>query len=89
MYLHILTNFTKEEASNLIIDYIRLLGFSIKRKEYLNKIKKELKVPIITRYKKNISKILDIEFRVTKVYSLITNNNEEKKEYENKPIIKD
>lgn len=89
MLLHILTNFTKEEANNLSIEYIRLLGFSPKGKKYLNGIKKNLDVPIITRYKKNISKILDIELRVTGIYSLITNNNEIEKEYKNKPIIKD
>ena len=89
MLLHILTSFTKEEATNLKVDYIRLLGFTTKGKEYLNKIKKELEIPIITRYKKNISKILDIELRVTKIYSLITQNSEEEKEYKNKPITKD
>lgn len=89
MLLHILTNFTKEEASNLSIRYIRLLGFSIKGKKYLNTIKKSIEVPIITRYKKEISKELDIELRITNIYSLITNNNELEKEYKNKPIIKD
>ena len=88
MFLHILTNFTKEEASIINIDYIRLLGFSLKGKKYLNKIKKELEVPIITKYNKDISKVLDIELRVTKLYSLITSSAEEEKEYKNKPIIK-
>ena len=89
MLLHILTSFTKEEANNINIDYIRLLGYTSKGKEYLNKIKKELEVPIITRYKKNISKVLDIELRITKLYNMITNNNDEEKEYKNKPITKD
>lgn len=89
MFLHILTSFTKEEASNIQIDYIRLLGFSPNGKKYLNKIKKDIKVPIITRYKKEISKLLDIELRITKVYDMVTNNNEVDKEYKNNPIIKD
>lgn len=88
MLLHILTNFTKEEASNISINYIRLLGFNLKGKEYLNKIKKQLDIPIITRYKKEISKVLDIERRITKLYSLVTSTSEEEKEYKNKPIIK-
>ena len=88
MLLHLLTSFTKEESNNLDIDYIRLLGFTSIGKEYLNKIKKEIKVPLITGYKKNISKILDIELRITKIYSLVTNNNLIKEEYRNKPIIK-
>jgi len=88
MLLHILTNFTKEETKKLDIDYIRLLGFTSTGKEYLNKIKKQITIPIITGYKKNISKILDIELRITKIYSLVTNKNLIKEEYRNKPIIK-
>ena len=88
MLLHILTDFTKEEAKNLKIDYIRLLGFSTNGKKYLNKIKKTIDVPLITGYKKNISKILDIELKITKIYSLVTNSNLINEEYRNKPIIK-
>lgn len=88
MLLHILTSFTKEEAKNLDIDYIRLLGLTSSGKDYLSKIKKEINIPLITGYKKNISKILDIELRITKIYSLVTNNNLIKEEYRNKPIIK-
>ena len=89
MLLHILTSFTKEEASNIDIDYIRVLGFTTKGQEYLSKIKKNITIPIITGYKKNISKVLDIEYRVTKIYSLFTSNNLIKKEYQIKPIIKE
>ena len=89
MLLHILTSFTKEEASNITIDYIRVLGFTSKGKEYLNKIKKDIKVPLITGYKKNISKILDIELRITKIYSLVTDSSLIKREYQKKPIIKE
>lgn len=89
MLLHILTSFTKEEASNIDIDYIRVLGFTTKGQEYLSKIKKNITIPIITGYKKNISKVLDIEYRVTKIYSLFTSSNLIKKEYQIKPIIKE
>ena len=89
MLLHILTSFTKEEASNIDIDYIRVLGFTTKGQEYLSKIKKNITIPIITGYKKNISKVLDIEYRITKIYSLFTSNNLIKKEYQIKPIIKE
>lgn len=88
MLLHILTNFTKEEASNLEIDYLRILGFTSKGKEYLSKIKKQIDIPVITGYKKNISKTLDIELRITKMYSLVTSSDQVKEEYRNKPIIK-
>lgn len=87
MLLHILISFTKEEAQNINIDYIRLLGFSPNGKHYLNKIKKELDVLLITGYKKNISKVLDIELRTTKIYTLIIGNELLLEEYRNKPII--
>ena len=89
MLIHILTSFTKEEALNIKIDYIRVLGFNQKGRKYLNKIKKELNIPIITNYKPNISRILDIEFRITKIYSLPLKDNLEELEYKQKPIIKD
>ena len=88
MLIHILTNFTKDESSNLNIDYIRVLGFSQKGRLYLNQIKKDLKVPLITNYKPNLSPLLDIEFRVAKIYSLSLNKNIIEKEYKQPPIYK-
>ena len=59
-------------------------------KENKNKIKKDLEVPIITRYKKDRSLLLDIEFRINAIYaSLFENFNERvKREYSQKPIIR-
>lgn len=88
MLLHILTSFTKEEANNIKIDYIRILGFNQQGKEYLNKIKKDIDVPYITSYKKNISKLLDLEQRITSIYYLPINPIETINEYKRKPIIK-
>jgi len=88
MLLHILTSFTKEEANNLNINYIRILGFNIKGKKHLNTIKKSINIPIITNYKKNISQLLDLEQRVTSIYYLPINNNQTQLEYKRKPIIK-
>ena len=88
MLLHILTSFTKEEAKNIKIDYIRILGFNQQGKDYLNKIKKDIDVPYITSYKKNISKLLDLEQRITSIYYLPINPVETINEYKSKPIIK-
>lgn len=88
MLLHILTSFTKEEAKNITIDYIRILGFNQNGKNYLNKIKKNSDVPCITSYKKNISQLLDIEQRITSIYYLPINPTETINEYKKKPIIK-
>lgn len=90
MLLHILCDFTKEENKKCEnIEYIRILGFNKIGRDYLNKIKKQTNIPIISNFQKN-NKILDIEYRATCVYSLIFKNQKEiiENEYKNKPIIK-
>lgn len=89
MLLHILCDFTKEENKKCKdIHYIRILGFNKKGKNYLNKIKKQTTVPLISKYTKDI--MLDIELRSTCIYSLIFENQNEiiNSEYKNKPVIK-
>lgn len=86
MLLHILASFTKEENNKIKIDYIRVLGFNNKGRNYLRKIKKDIN--IITNYKKNISLLLDIEYRITNIYSTVLNNDLIKDEIRHKPIIK-
>lgn len=87
MLLHILLGIKKEDNTKEI--YLRVLGFNQKGRNYLNKIKKHLELPLYIGYKKNISKTLDIEFRSTYIYSLIVNDPTLiEKEYKNKPIIK-
>ena len=88
MLIHILIGFTKEEAKNINIDYIRILGFNIKGKTYLNKIKKNINLPLITNYKKNISTLLDLEQRANSIYYLPIDQNQILNEYKQKPIIK-
>ena len=87
MLIHILTSFTKEEAQNIPINYIRVLGFNKKGQQYLNKIKKETNTKLITNYKKNISPTLDIELRVANIYYL-PQKNEFENEFKNTIIIK-
>ena len=88
MLIHILTSFTKQEAKEKCnIDYIKVLGFNEKGKKHLNKIKKELKIPIITKYKKNISPLLDIDLRTASIYYLPIDTKLLQKEYNSKPII--
>ena len=89
MLVHILTNFTKEDNSCIDIDYIRLLGFGKEGQKYLNQIKKIIHVPIITKYKPNLSRLLDIEFRVNAIYASVIENGDDMilKEYSHKPII--
>ncbi|MGN0973885.1 MAG: nucleotidyltransferase [Bacilli bacterium] len=89
--IHILCDFTKEDKKeNNNIKYIRVLGFSNKGRKYLNKIKKEISIPLITKYKNN--GLLDYEYKITCIYSSILEetdkNNLIQAEYKNHPIIK-
>jgi len=90
MSTHILTNFTKEDNKNLTkVNYIRVLGFNNKGKEHLNKIKHDLKVPLLVKY----DKLLSYELKITSIYASILNTEDKIKliesEYKNKPIIKE
>ncbi len=83
MLNHILCNFTKEKANEFQkITYIRILGINNKGSKYLNKIKKDIKIPIISKITREKDSMLAFEFETTKIYDITTNNNLIKKEYE-------
>ena len=83
----ILLNIKKEDNTKDI--YIRILGFNNNGRNYLNKIKKSIKLPVYTNYKPNKLSVLDLEYKSTFIYSLITNDLAlSTKEYKNKPIMK-
>lgn len=88
MLIHILTSLTKEEAKEELT-YIRVLGFNKNGKNYLNEIKKKPTLPIITNYS-NLEnhKLLQIEYRITLIYSLLVNDPFLIKRELEKPIIK-
>ena len=79
MLLHILCNFTKNKA-NLFknISYIRILGFNDTGKSYLNKVKKDIDIPIISKITRNKDPMLEFELETTNIYNL--KNNSSKKE---------
>ena len=84
----ILFNITKEDVNNQL-NYIRVLGFNKKGKEILNKVKKEIDIPILTNYD---NKYLSKDLEITKILSLnskIKNKTEYiEREYKQKPIIR-
>ncbi len=88
MLCHILCSFTKEENNIKDLEYIRILGFNKKGQEYLNIIKSNINVPILNKYDTKKYKTLDIEYRVSQVYSQIYENIMDD-EIKNKPIKKD
>ena len=89
MLMHILFNLTKEESKDIVIDYVRVLGFNSKGRSYLNKIKKKKDIIIITNYKDGISKLFDLENRVNNIYAIIVDNKLIYEEYSHNPIIID
>lgn len=86
MFLHILCGFTKEEAKQLKdITYLRLLGFTIQGQRYLNKVKKDLPVPLLSKF----DPLLHLEQRVTAIYGVLNNDTFlMKQEYQQEPIHK-
>lgn len=87
MFNHILCGFTKEEAQKFTnISYLRILGFNQKGKDYLNSIKKEVPLPIITNCKGINDELLLLEHRITNIYNTIQHIQDN--EIIRKPIIK-
>ena len=86
---YILLSITKEDCNNLDLEYIRILGFNKKGKDILNKIKKDIDIPLLTNYD---NKYLNKDLAINKIISLnkkIKNKKEFiEKEYKTKPIIK-
>ncbi len=68
--INIFTGFTKEMASKFReLEYIRVLGLSKRGKRYFSSIKKEVKLPVISKFEKY--DMLSFELQVTMLYSLI------------------
>ncbi len=91
MLIYILCDYTKEQAKEFKeIKYIRLLGFSNKGRDYLNKIKKDIDIPIISKFTREKDKMLEYEYQITKIYSLVFDKDKAKSlieaEYKMKPI---
>lgn len=87
--LHILCNFTKEKAKSFRnIDYIRILGFNDKGRKYLNSVKKDLDVELISKINRDKPDMLEYELETTKVYAL-GNDDFSLVEKEYKKIVKE
>ena len=94
MLIYILCDYTKEQAREFKdIKYIRLLGFSNKGRVYLNKIKKDINIPLISKFTREKDKMLEYEYIITKIYSLVFDKDKAKSlieaEYKMKPIRED
>jgi hypothetical protein len=88
MLIHILLGIKKND-NNKLIEYIRLLGFNNKGKEYINSIKKDINIPLITKYRDLNNKVKEYEDKAASIYKLLTNDDVLVFEKNNKPIIKE
>lgn len=83
MLNHILCNFTKEKAKSFKeIKYIRILGLNKTGRTYLNTIKKDITIPLISKLLREKDDMLEFELETTKIYDITSNNNLFKKECE-------
>lgn len=70
--IHILCNTKKELADEFLnkdISYIRLLGFNKKGSDYLRSIRKDVSIPILSKFRGNSFKLLSEEKKVTYIYA--------------------
>ena len=87
MLMHILIGLTKEDKNALTKnEYIRILGLNKLGQEYLNSIKKEVNLPIVTKITSVNSIIKDYELKCAYIYTMLTNDNVIDFELQNKPI---
>ncbi len=72
---HILTNTHKSDMASVLDrtaqPYARLLGMSSSGREYLNKNKKTLSIPLITKLKKNRPELLNLDLKAAKLYDFL------------------
>jgi hypothetical protein len=94
--VHILVNTKKEFAKKFLntdITYIRLLGVSNKGQEYLNSIRKDIEVPLLSKFRGKSFPVLQLEKQVNYVYNQVKDdrycNEEYEKEHYIYPIRKD
>lgn len=72
MFVHILTNTTKEDIATAkvaaSVPYIRLLGLTETGKAYLNFQKKQIAVPVISKLSSKMHPMLSLEEKATNAY---------------------
>jgi len=94
--VHILVNTKKEFAKkflNMDITYIRLLGVSSRGQEYLNSIRKDIEVPLLSKFRGKAFPVLQLEKQVNYIYNQVKDtkycNEEYEKEHYIYPLRKD
>lgn len=88
MLIHILVGVKRCDKEVIINnEYIRILGLSHYGQKHINRIKKEITLPLVSKYTSINSVIKDYEIKAAQTYELLTNTDVCTFEYQNKPII--
>ena len=91
MLIHLLMKNTKQQIQAAMkIDYLRILAMNEQGRQYLNIIKKECPYTIVTNFSRYQHPALEIEFKATRLLSLLSQQPYDliKKEYASIPYIK-
>lgn len=90
MLIHILVG-VKRSDKDIILhnEYVRILGLSHDGQKHINRIKKEITLPLVSKYTSINSVIKDYEIKAAQLYSLLTAEDVLKFEFQNRPIKKD
>lgn len=87
----VLSILMNNEVGLLDIDYIRVLGMNRRGRRYLNQIKKESRLPIVSNFANIQSPLLNLELKATKLYAQALPLEKRKalieREYKGIPII--
>ncbi len=87
MFIHILIGLTKKDKEKCLKnEYIRLLGFNDKGKKYINRIKKDTKIPIVSSLKNINSIIKDYDIKAYEIYNMLVDEDVLEFEKSNKII---
>ena len=88
--IHIILNtkkaFAKEYLNNNI-KYIRLLGMDKKGSEYLKEKRKEIEIPVLSKFRGNSFSLLQYEKQATYAYASVKNEEVRSKMYEEEHFI--
>lgn len=70
--IHILCGTLKSDLKELTVPYIRILGMNQFGQKYLNLIKKDLDVPLISKISDDKHPYLEVELTTSKIYSMVS-----------------
>ena len=88
--IHLLINTKKEFANEFLnkdIPYIRLLGIDKKGSEYLKEKRKEIEIPILSKFRGNSFSLLQYEKQATYAYASVKSENIRSKLYEEEHFL--